>query len=64
VAGSEDGVKEVAYQVHTPTGIVRTRLLWPNLPRGMARAVHRDALEILAQQDAEALEALEAQCLR
>lgn len=61
LAGSEDGVEEVAFQMHTPTDMVRTRLLWPNLPRGMALAVHRDALEILAQQDAEALE---AQCLR
>lgn len=46
-AGSEDGAKEVAYQLHTPTDIVRIRLRWPNLPRKFPQALDRDALEIL-----------------
>lgn len=46
-AGSEDWAEEVAYQLHTPTDIVRIRLRWPNLPRKMPQALDRDALEIL-----------------
>lgn len=36
LTGFEDGVEEVAHQLHTPTDIVRTRLRWPNLPPGDA----------------------------